>query len=274
MKHFIYRFLLILLICLTTNLQTFAKDIRFVQVTDFHHFDDVESQEREVALIKDLNSIKNLDFIVFTGDNIDVANPVTLVRFLRPLKELKTPYYVMVGNHDAVKYGGLSKKLYGRIIKKLNKNQKTTNTNFAFKYNDVVFVCLDGAREVIPSPNGYYREDTLKWLDKILAKNQDKNVVLFQHFPSYITGTNHDTYKVENYKNVIYRYGNVKATFSGHMHRNLEYDENGTHHVLTGPAHGNTPEYKIVDMVQEKNSETGKKEYKFYTQSIYFTEKN
>ena len=35
-----------------------------------------------------------------------------------------------------------------------------------FEKNNIVFIVVDGSKEVIPTPQGYYREETLDWLEE------------------------------------------------------------------------------------------------------------
>ena len=59
-----------------------AKDLKVVQVTDFHYNNTEDSDARLTNLVRSLNKTKNLDIVLFTGDNIDSANEKTLVKFL------------------------------------------------------------------------------------------------------------------------------------------------------------------------------------------------
>ena len=77
----------------------------------------------------------------------------------------------------------MSKVRYFEILRERNILYPQRSANYEFKRNDLVFLIVDGAKEVIPGSIGYYREDTLKWLDETLEKNQKKSVVIFQHFP-------------------------------------------------------------------------------------------
>ena len=67
-----------------------------------------------------------------------------------------------------------------KVVKKKNKNQKFVfETNYAFTKNGIVFIVVDGAKEVIPTPSGYYKPETLTWLDNQLKKYDNKKVVIF-----------------------------------------------------------------------------------------------
>ena len=127
-----------------------------------------------------------------------------------------------------------------------------------FKKNGFVFLIVDGAKEVVPGTIGYYRQDTLEWLDKMLTKYKKKDVVIFQHFPVvYPKETEsriktHKTYRVEDYKAVLAKHTNVLAVVSGHFHVNDEVMQNGIYYI-SSPSMLTLPQsYKIIDIVTTK----------------------
>jgi len=268
MKNYIYKMLLSVLIFLITNTAVFCKDFRFVQVTDLHFKDNPVSVETFNKIIDGINNTKNVKFVAFTGDNTDKADSKDYVRFLTLANKLNVPYYVVVGNHDLFKMGGFSRADYIDVVRKYNKNQKNRKTDFVIKKDDIIFIVLDGAREVIPSPGGYYRDETLVWLDKKLKKYHKKHVVILQHFPMKLRHSERDAYKNERYEEVLSKHNNVIGIFAGHFHANEEYTKNGIFYAITGRASGADAGYKIVDMIEEINPQSNKKTYGFYTQFI------
>ena len=272
MKQIIYKMLLFTFIFLTVAQNAFCKDFRFVQVTDLHYKNDETSEENFDKIIKNINKTKNVEFVVFTGDNTDHSNKEDYIKFLSQANTLNIPFYVVVGNHDVAKTSGFSKADYVNVVRKYNKNQKAKKTNFVFKKGDFVFIALDGAREIIPSFGGYYRDNTLAWLAKKLKKYSDKNVIIFQHFPMKITMSEKDTYKNDRYESILAKHSNVKGIFAGHFHSNEEYSKNGIFYSITGQAFGYDGGYKVVDVIDETNHETHKKEYNFYTQFVQLSD--
>ena len=117
---------------------------------------------------------------------------------------------------------------------------------------------LDGAKEIIPGSVGYYRKDTLSWLDKQLSKNSKKSVVILQHFPVlYPEGSEsklktHKTYKVEDYRAILDNYHNVLAVISGHFHTNSEVMQDGVYHISSPSLLTMPQSYKIIDIVTTK----------------------
>jgi len=265
----IFTFVVIFLI---SPLVAQANEIKFVQVTDSHYsLAGGEYTQREVEnskkfledSIKDINSIPNLDFVVFTGDNIDEANATDLKSFLGIANKLKAPYFVVIGNHEVFKSKDMTKKEYMKIVSKYSKNCREKSPNYVFKKKGLVFLVVDGAKEVIPGPAGYYKQSTLKWLDKQLTNYKNSKVVIFQHFPivePYYNRT-HTTYNIKDYEEVLQKHTNVIAIISGHYHANGETKKDGIYHVST-PALVEAPhDYKIIEIEKKPG-----KDYQIYTQ--------
>lgn len=239
--------------------EAFAKDIKFVQISDSHFSKNKsEATQREVensksvleSTIADINTIPDIDFVLFNGDNIDQADTDDLKIFLKMANKLKFPYYVVIGNHEVFKSQNLTKKEYMKIVSKYSKNCRTKSPNYVFKKNGFVFIVVDGAKEVIPGPAGYYKKDTLKWFDKKLTEYKNQDVIVFQHFPivePYYNRT-HITYNKQGYEEVLKKHKNVIAIFSGHFHSNGEQMVNGVYHASV-PALVESPHnYKIVEI--------------------------
>lgn len=245
MKKFITLFSIFLLSISTAC----ADDMRFIQVTDtFFSKSNPKSVKTLETLVQNINTTKNVSFVVFTGNNITKPNQNDLNEFLKIAKELKMPYYLAIGNKDVNRSKGLSKKDYTKIVNKNNKYQrKFTEPNYLFTKNNYVFIIVDGSKDIIPSSNGYYRTTTLNWLDKQLKKHNDKKVVIFQHFP-IIPPTKDElkyTQKPEEYLTLLEEHGNIEAIIAGHFGVNSEKEINGILHITTAPA----PQYRVIDII-------------------------
>ena len=235
--------LLIYIFCITT---VSAKDLRFIQITDVRY-----SKEHNSAVlknvIKDINQQKDVDFIVFTGDNIESTNIQDLKDFISEAKKLKKPFYVVIGDKDVNKHKDLSKKDYQRYLKKKLHNYKKDDLNYAFEKDGVVFLVVDGAKDVIPGTNGYFKDDVVEWVDAELDLYSNKNIVILQHFPLIPPEDNESyrTFKPQKYLDVLHKHNNVRAVISGHFGVNKEETADGILHITTAPA----PYYRIIDIL-------------------------
>ena len=224
----------------------YARNIRFIQVTDVHikHKKVEELQE----FVANINRYPNIDFVIFTGDNIDKPDIEDLNAFLDAIKDIKIKTYVLMGNHDVAKYEGLDKKLYMHTVRAKLGYYHPAKPNYVFRVKGVVFVVMDGVKEVIPSANGYYKNKELVWLDKVLSSHSSEKVVIFQHFPLLNTTVkSHSLYKKEEYVKVLNKYLNVIAVISGHYHSNIERMEDGVYQIVT-PSFQHNGSYKLIDI--------------------------
>ncbi|MBR1942352.1 metallophosphoesterase [bacterium] len=246
--------------CFSQNV--YAKEIKFIQVTDLMYRQNVSSQENLKNLVDNINSGDKIDFVVFTGDNIANAKKETLQEFLETIKSLKYPYYIELGEKDCLKANGLSKDLYLKYVKS-NSKQKFNSFNYAVKMDDIVFVFVDGAKEFLPAPNGFYREDTLTWLDKTLTKYKKKHVIIIQHFPLFdkSEASPYNLYKADLYNEILSKHNNVLMIVSGHYRDNIEQEINNVKHIVTAPAADGSSNYREFILFFDKST----KQYEIYS---------
>ena len=252
MKKFIIIQVISLIFAVIAGSSAYAGNIKFVQVTDTH-FSKSKEYTGEILenTIKDINKLKGVSFVVFTGDNLARPNEGDLIAFVRMVNKLNVPYYLIVGDHDLYKQGGMSKANFYKIVKDNNILYKGAKPNYVFKKNGFVFIIVDGAKEVIPGSIGYYKDDTLKWLDSQLTKYEKEPVIILQHFPIVEPKEHksHRVYQPEKYFAVLEKHNNVIAIISGHYHINGEKMENGIYHISTPTLLSPPNYYKIIDIV-------------------------
>lgn len=228
------------------TLSAYSSNIRFIQVDSILY--NNASASNYTQLVDKINQEKNIDFIVFTGNNISSPNKTELEKFLSDTKKLKKPVYVVLGQKDVNKQKEMSKKEYMQLVhKKIKTHKNIERPNYIFTKKDVVFIVVDGSKDVIPTTMGYYKEDVLKWLDAQLDKYKNNNVVILQHYPLIPPSKKEHlyTYKAEDYLQILHKHPNVKAVISGHFDTNNEQKVNGIVHISTK----NAPTYRIIDMI-------------------------
>lgn len=259
MKKILILFLFIFSCFYTISTQ--AKELKFVQFSDVHLSVDEnnrrkksETEEQLRKAIKQINKDRKIDFVIFTGDNINKANKKNMARFLRTANKLNKPYYVVVGNHDVFRYNRFDKEDYVHSIWLRHPQMLFKKTNYVFKPNrELVFLVVDGANELIPSQSGYYRPETLEWVNKQLKKYKNKKVVIVQHFPLIPprNKSSHLTLEPEKYFHIINSYDNVIAIISGHFHVDKTIYRRGIYH-MSAPAFSKRPhEYKVITIQYE-----------------------
>lgn len=232
-------------------LQSFvsAQTLKFVQVTDLHLKDNSATFNK---IIKDINRQKDVEFVVFTGDNIGRATKTLLNNFLSGARKLDCPYYVLLGTKDVSKHNKLSKKAYIDAVKRSNPRHPK-DLNFVFKKKNIVFLVVDGSKEIIPSVSGYYPPENLEWVDKMLTKYVKNKVVILQHYPIANKPDNelYYTYNSVEYLKMLHNHKNVLAVVSGHYHKNEEVIFDGVNHITSPDASRGF--YKIIEIDLDSN---------------------
>ena len=236
----------VILILLFSVLSVNAKDIRFIQISEAKYSAQNDNNNLD-KVIKDINKQKNIDFVIFTGDNIERPSQENLTAFVSAVKKLKVPYYVVIGDKDVNKHKDLSKKQYTKFLRKHVRKYKPDSPNYVFEKQGIVFMVVDGSKDVIPSTNGFYKDDVLEWVDANLDLYSKKPVIIFQHFP-LIPPENRESYitfKPEKYLEMLKNHKNVKAVISGHFGIDKEETVDGIVHISSGSV----PGYRIIDVL-------------------------
>lgn len=284
MKKFLAIFLL-LFMTFFSNISN-AKELKFVQISDIHlSYAPKGYQTKNINItedylkraIKEINKMKDIKFVIFTGDSIDKPCKDDLIKFLKIANKLNKPFYVVIGNNEVWNYKNFNKKDFMRTVGFRNKNMIFKKPNYVFKPNkDIVFIAVDGTNEFVPSKNGYFKPETLEWLDKKLKKYQNKKVVLVQHYPLIppTKKTFYNTIETDKYFQVINSYDNIIAIISGHFHIDKTIYKKGIYHI-SAPAFEAYPyNYKIITIDYEpKYLFSNPAEFSIY-QQIISTEKN
>ena len=261
-----YKIFIGILIFLFYSATASAEQLKFVQITDVHLATEGENYRglnvRESAHILEntveaVNNLKDVQFVVFSGDNIDVANKDYLTTFCEITKDFKKPYYIGIGNHDVSKYQGLSKATYLSIVRQYNKYQFSNDPYFYFFPNkEFIIIFMDGVHEAIPSAHGSYSEEDLAWLNDVLTKYKDKKAIIVQHFPLVEPAENisHRILDPEAYLNLLAKHKNIIAVLSGHYHFAKVTLKDGIYHV-SSPALSIPPYiYRVIEINYDKKS--------------------
>lgn len=232
----------------------FCTDLKFVQIDSLRYSPDEENSVLQFAkIVKEVNNIKDKDFVIFTGDNISKPKKEYLESFLKITKKINAPVYIAIGTKDVNKRKGLGKVVYTKTLSKnLKTHKKIKGTTYSFDKKDVLIIVVDGAKEVIALPNGYYREEVIKYTDNLLSENSDKKALIIGHFPLIPPEQkdSYNTYKADEFLTTIFKHKNAKAFISG-FGINSEIDKNGVKFITTDSA----PSYRIVEIIDIENAE-------------------
>lgn len=211
--------------------------LNVVQFSDTHISDREDTSYKMLSsskellkdAIKTVNSIAGVDFVMFSGDMVDIPTLEDYKSFYTILSELNYPSLNSFGNHDsAVCISGTDECTKGlqidevlEFIKKCNPNYMFDNTYYAFTpKTDYRIIVLDTVIRDEVTANGYLSDEQLAFLDNELNQNQDKVVVIFQHHPPLepFKSDDHNIRNADKYLEILRKYKNPIFVFSGHYH--------------------------------------------------------
>ncbi|MDD3419245.1 MAG: metallophosphoesterase [Candidatus Gastranaerophilales bacterium] len=271
-KFFIYVSILFLFLSATAD----AKTIKIAQITDTHigsvtddkTSDSIENLKKAIISV---NKQKDIDLVVFTGDNIDKSKMEDLEIFCKTIKKLKKPYYVILGNHDAYKAAGIAPKTYMHIVNKSNPYQKTDALSYAVTINDdIKALMVSGITPNIQSSHGFFSEETMAWIKQTLQKNRHRTVIIFQHFPLMppTEDKEREVLYADQYLYLLIRNPNILFLASGHYHTDkIQTDQNGITHIST-PSLVNEKQYRIIEIEYAKTPLCKGKNYQIKTSLV------
>lgn len=263
-KRYICTFFSVFLIAVCSQ-SAFSKTFKFLQITDIHY-----SPDGNTASTRNLSdSVKNFrfaaqsinrqdaSFVVFLGDSIDKSEPSALLNFLRDTQDISIPRYFVIGNHDSYKLTGIPKEDYLKLVRLYNPYQKSQKPYYFFRPNkEILAVVMDGASDFAPSAHGIYTDEMITWLDKLLEKNKDKIVLIFQHFPLIQPEENysHSTLNSDEYMKLLLKYPNIALISSGHYHaEKVTIDSNGIYHISAPSLIVRPNSYQSIKIDYDKN---------------------
>ncbi len=234
MKNKILKYIIVFCLIIAGTISAYAFSFRnmtldFIHITDTHISTDRSDTSYKALgssslLLKDaieqINEIKGLDFVLFTGDMVDSATRENYGEYYRLLSHLKYPSLNAFGNHD-FNYGTMSKYEVLDLVKTYNPNYTFSDTYYAFTpKTDFRIIILDGVTSDESTANGKLTEEQLKFLDNELSQNQDKIAVIALHFPPVepFASDEHKLLNADNMNEILVKYKNPIIVLSGHYH--------------------------------------------------------
>lgn len=225
-----------------------AKTLTFAVTSDIDYLSGDETDTGAKVLDGFISRTQETkyDFIIFNGDNIKKSKPQHLIAFLKRIRAIHTPYYLVMGNNDVHKISGISKPEYLQLVSKYNRNQKDAqNSYYFYPAPGIIAIVLDGVSTGMPTNHGVFNKKTLKWLEQVLDKNQNKQAIIFQHVPYYepVDIPEYEILEKAEYAAVIRRYKNIALIVSGHYGKDFETkDDYGVVHISV-PSMSKEPYY-------------------------------
>lgn len=245
-----------------TNAAT--SNLKFAQVSDVHFASNSqntlyrltkESPDIFDDVVDQINSTPNIDFVMFTGDQINTPYEQELIKFIKHANNLKYPWYAVLGNHDICVGGYLTKTLYRQILSLKNKNFKFDNMYYSFTpKSGYKVIVLDSIIDNRITANGEINETQLSWLDNQLKTAKNDTVLIFMHVPPKepFDSPSHSLINSDEFCKILKKYNNPIAVFSGHYH-STKITQDGNILFVSTPSLVSYPNaFRIISVTNQR----------------------
>ncbi len=264
-----FNFLLTLSIaCLIGNQVIGAQgySLKFAQISDAHiatgysntSYKLLENSKELLAdAVLQANKEENLDFVIFSGDMIDRPNSSQLMEFISIAKNLKTPWWVAIGNHDVDFDGKFTKKDLYRIINAHNLHFNSDKPYYTFSpKKGFKVIVLDSTITSRVTANGEIPTEQLDWLDKEIRDTSDKDVVIICSHAPVIEPFQSEHHEILNKNEVlkyVYSYNRPIIWIAGHYH-GTKVIQDGNKLFINSPALITYPNaFRILNINSQKD---------------------
>lgn len=225
-------------------------------------------------VVAELNSIRDLKFVLVAGDLTQDAEPWNIDELRRILDGLQVPYYVVLGNHDLSRVPHekkdqpvtLSKYTVAGAFIGRSGGMTPGMTYYSHEVaKDLVLIGLDTSRAQVFAPEanlndygGKLDAGQMRWLEETLKKYRNKTVIILTHhnLVPWCEGdrTNHNYWgwfridNAEEVRSLLNKY-NVKLVFSGHRHISTRFQKTDDMYHFVSPAISTYPmRYTVYEM--------------------------
>lgn len=256
-------FVLAVFVFVFNNLPSKSDTLRFVQLSDLHYSstkpdNNYKALSRSGDLICDavnqINVMKNVDFVVVTGDGIDVPLESSANDVFCYLNKMKYPWYYAIGNHDTSESAILNKKRFIELLQEKNPSYKFDKAYYSFvPKKGFKAIVLEADKD--GSCNGYIPPEEMKWLDEELDSARHDVVLIFLHYPLLepFPSNDHKILNSDEFYAVLNKYKNPIGIFSGHYHTTKITKMNNIVHVSTPALVGYPDAFRLVSVTSYRN---------------------
>lgn len=190
-----------------------AQSFRFAQLTDLH-LSKVRPESTEDLLhsIEAINALKDVDFVLVTGDISDTGDKASLEHAKSLLNRLNIPYHIVMGNHET-KWSESGCTAWSQVW---------GFEREAFTHKGVHFLSFNTG-PLMRMAYGHVVAQDLIWLKQQLdSYPKDEPVIIVTHYPLQ-DGDVDNWYQATD---LIRRY-NVRLCIGGHFHRTSLFSYDG-----------------------------------------------
>lgn len=192
-------------------------NFRFAFISDTHIGSPNGAAEEDLRrTVNDINTMKDIAFVVLTGDITELGTNQELKLAKQILDSLTVRWYIIPGNHDtgwSESGGVMFTTVFGY-------------DKFSFEYGGIRFLgCASGP--YLRMSDGHIPRDAVNWLDTELKKiNPAQPVIFLNHYP--IDNGLDNWYEITD----RFRHFNTLAILCGHGHANKAMNFEGIPGVM------------------------------------------
>lgn len=208
---------------------------RFAWLSDTHVGSETGEEDLRIS-VHDLDSLKNIAFIILSGDITELGWNDQFMLAKSILDSLNKPYYIIPGNHDT-KWSESGCTMFDKIWGK---------DRFVFEYGGFRFIGLHEG-PIMRMGDGHFAPEDLRWLDSVLTTmpNKQQPLIFVTHYPvdPSIDNWYEITDRLKQY--------NTQVILCGHGHANGKYSFEGIPGVMSRSnlrANRSLGGYSIVDV--------------------------
>ena len=188
-----------------------------------HHMGNTAKQLKRT--VERLNAMDpRPDLVIASGDLTESGKRKEYDRLVDILDGLKSPLYVMPGNHDD------RQKFREAFAHHPYLPTATPTLSYVIESYAARIICLDSTEPGYTG--GVMDEQRLTWLRSRLQEEPDRPTFIFVHHPPFKTGINAldaVAFKgVQEFGAIVSQFTNVQRVCSGHIHRTMQVLWNGT----------------------------------------------
>jgi 3',5'-cyclic AMP phosphodiesterase CpdA len=246
--------------------------VTFAHLTDIHISEQdhswgtlgTQAQRLLSEVILRLNTMDDLDFVLITGDALDVATPFELERFTALIKDLHQPWHFIPGNHDGY-IDPRHPEAFAphEAVPQIDPRMATPRPDVQRAYwsrpikNGVRLIGLDS--RMADTWNGEISSEQLAWLRSELETHRDDLVIVAIHHPisnliarnSQLFWSNFICDNGPEVEALLDAYPNVRMVAAGHHHANRIIRRGGRLHVNTASLTGYPCSYRLIRLTQD-----------------------
>ncbi len=260
-------FTLLLASVMVLGLQCYSavSSLKFAQISDVHFYTGEDNTSFKLRAesakifddaISQVNETPNINFVMFTGDQIDKSFEKELTAFLPYAQKLNYPWYITFGNHDTCIGGYLTPQVYLEMVNKANPKFDFKKPYYSFSpQKGYKVIVLDTIIRDRLTSNGLIGEEQLKWLEEELDSAGKDIVLIFTHVPLVepFESVGHRLLNADKVREIIEKHKNPIGVFQGHYHAAMIKQFDNVLYVSSPSLVSYPNSFRIITITNHRN---------------------